>query len=180
VTTPSTYDTLAAEILPGVGGPGNVASVTHCATRLRLVLQDRDRADKAAVEAARGVITVVEAGGQFQVVIGKRVNNVYEALTASGEVATGGEVGGGVLAKAIDLVTSIFTPFLWVLAGTGLLRRCWLWGSNWRPTLQRPRPPRSCSRRPTRCSSSCPCCSPSPRRRSSRPTCSPRWRSPVR
>lgn len=122
MATPSKYDTLAAEILRGVGGPSNVASVTHCATRLRFVLRDRDRADKTAVEAARGVITVVEAGGQFQVVIGNTVNNVYEALTASGEVATGGEVGGGVLAKAIDLVTSIFTPFLWVLAGTGLLK----------------------------------------------------------
>jgi beta-glucoside PTS system EIICBA component len=123
VATPSKYDTLAEEILRGVGGAGNVQSVTHCATRLRFGLKDRARADKAAIEATRGVITVVESGGQFQVVIGNTVNNVYESLVASGKVEAGGEVAaGGMLAKAIDLITSIFTPFLWVLAGTGLLK----------------------------------------------------------
>jgi PTS system beta-glucosides-specific IIC component len=123
VATPSKYDLLAAEVIRGVGGADNVASVTHCATRLRFALKDRDKADKAAVEATRGVITVVESGGQFQVVIGNTVNNVYEAIVATGDVKPGGEVAaGGFLAKAIDLVTSIFTPFLWVLAGTGLIK----------------------------------------------------------
>lgn len=123
MASPSKYDTLADEVLRGVGGADNVQSVTHCATRLRFVLKDRERADKAAVEATRGVITVVESGGQFQVVIGNTVNSVYESLVARGEITAGGEVAaGGLLAKAIDLVTSIFTPFLWVLAGTGLLK----------------------------------------------------------
>ncbi|WP_159806533.1 beta-glucoside-specific PTS transporter subunit IIABC [Cellulomonas citrea] len=119
----SKYEKVAADVLRGVGGPSNIRSVTHCATRLRFVLNDRDKADKAAVEATQGVITVVEAGGQFQVVIGNTVANVYEALTATSGVATGeGGSSGGLLAKAIDLITSIFTPFLWVLAGTGLLK----------------------------------------------------------
>jgi hypothetical protein len=66
---------------------------------------------------------VVESGGQFQVVIGNTVNNVYEALITHGEVDAGGEVAaGGILPKAIDLIRSIFTPFLWVLAGTGMLK----------------------------------------------------------
>ena len=56
----------------------DVAAVTHCATRLRFQIMDRDKVDKAAVEYAKGVITVVEAGGQFQVVIGNTVSNVYE------------------------------------------------------------------------------------------------------
>lgn len=117
----SKYQTIADEVLRAVGGSENVASVTHCATRLRFRLKDRDRADKAAVEATRGVITVVEAGGQFQVVIGNTVNNVYQGLVERG-VSTEAASAGGFLARAIELVTSIFTPFLWVLAGTGLLK----------------------------------------------------------
>ena len=124
MATATKYDTLAAEILKAVGGEHNVAAVTHCATRLRFQLKDRDKADKAAVEGTKGVITVVESAGQFQVVIGNAVNNVYEALIASTSIQPGAEGGaqGGLMAKAIDLITSIFTPFLWVLAGTGLLK----------------------------------------------------------
>lgn len=123
MATATKHEALAQEILRAVGGEHNVASVTHCATRLRFQLKDRDKADKAAVEATKGVITVVEAGGQFQVVIGNTVANVYEALVASTNIQAGeGGASGGFLARAIDLVTSIFTPFLWVLAGTGLLK----------------------------------------------------------
>ncbi len=121
MATASKYQTIADDVLRAVGGVENVVSVTHCATRLRFRLRDRERADKAAVEATRGVITVVEAGGQFQVVIGNTVNSVFEAVAASG-VATEAASSGGFLARAIDLVTSIFTPFLWVLAGTGLIK----------------------------------------------------------
>jgi PTS system beta-glucosides-specific IIC component len=124
VATATKYDALAQDILRGVGGEHNVASVTHCATRLRFQLKDRDKADKAAVEATKGVITVVEAGGQFQVVIGNTVSNVYESIADSTTISTSAEGGaqGGFLGKAIDLITSIFTPFLWVLAGTGLIK----------------------------------------------------------
>ncbi|HQY34602.1 beta-glucoside-specific PTS transporter subunit IIABC [Actinotalea sp.] len=123
MATPSKYDQVAEGVLRAVGGASNVKSVTHCATRLRFQLNDRDKADKAAVEATRGVITVVESAGQFQVVIGNTVNNVYESLTAMPGVAAGeGGTSGGFLAKAIDLITSIFTPFLWILAGSGLLK----------------------------------------------------------
>jgi PTS system beta-glucosides-specific IIC component len=121
VASASKYQTIADDVLRGVGGADNVASVTHCATRLRFQLKDRDKADKAAVEATRGVITVVEAGGQFQVVIGNTVANVFEAISERG-IAAGSGSSGGLLARAIDLITSIFTPFLWVLAGTGLLK----------------------------------------------------------
>lgn len=124
MATATKYEKIAEDVLRGVGGASNVASVTHCATRLRFQLVDRAKADKAAVEATRGVITVVESGGQFQVVIGNTVANVYEALTATAGVTTaeGGGSSGGFVAKAIDLITSIFTPFLWVLAGSGLLK----------------------------------------------------------
>jgi PTS system beta-glucosides-specific IIC component len=122
MATASKYDTLADAILTGVGGESNVKSVTHCATRLRFQLDDAAKADKTAIEATPGVITVVEAGGQFQVVIGNTVNNVFEAMTARSNVSSAGTAAGGPLAKFIDLITSIFTPLLWVLAGTGLLK----------------------------------------------------------
>ncbi|MGN8244268.1 beta-glucoside-specific PTS transporter subunit IIABC [Cellulomonas soli] len=122
MATASKYDQIADDVLKAVGGESNVKSVTHCATRLRFQLNDRSKADKDAVEATRGVITVVEAGGQFQVVIGSTVANVYESLTNRASVTAEGGASGGLLARAIDLITSIFTPFLWVLAGSGLLK----------------------------------------------------------
>lgn len=123
MTTTTKHEDLALEVLRGVGGEANVASVSHCATRLRFQLKDPAKADKAAVEATRGVICVVEAGGQFQVVIGNNVVHAYEALLAKSNVSAGeGGVKGGLLARAIELITSIFTPFLWVLAGAGLLK----------------------------------------------------------
>ena len=68
------YRSLAVDVLDKVGGETNVASLTHCATRLRFKLKDVNKADKAAVERLAGVITVMEAGGQFQVVIGNNVS----------------------------------------------------------------------------------------------------------
>lgn len=123
MATASKYDQTAAGVLRAIGGTDNVVSLTHCATRLRFQLKDRDKADKEAVEGTRGVITVVEAGGQFQVVIGNSVGNVYASLVGQG--VSEDKAGGGSrnpLARAIDLITSIFTPFLWVLAATGLLK----------------------------------------------------------
>ena len=62
------YNKVAQDILDNVGGKSNVKNVTHCFTRLRFVLKDNSKADKSVVEHLEGVISVVEAGGQFQVV----------------------------------------------------------------------------------------------------------------
>ncbi|WP_263118833.1 beta-glucoside-specific PTS transporter subunit IIABC [Cellulomonas fimi] len=127
----SKYQTIAEDVLRGVGGKDNVASVVHCATRLRFRLKDRSQADKGAVEATSGVITVMESGGQFQVVIGNTVPKVHEALGELGvnigtdsDAAGDAEVGnkGNLMARFIDMITSIFTPFLWILAATGLIK----------------------------------------------------------
>ena len=122
------YRSLAVDVLDKVGGEGNVASLTHCATRLRFKLKDVNKADKAAVERLPGVITVMEAGGQFQVVIGNNVSIAYaeigqiSKLTAEGTDAGGGKEEGSLLNRFIALVSSIFTPILWPLAGAGLLK----------------------------------------------------------
>ncbi|MCR2799967.1 glucose PTS transporter subunit IIA [Microbacterium sp. zg-Y818] len=76
-------DSPAAEIVELVGGPGNIESLTHCATRLRFQLRDGDLVDKSAVEAVPGVMGAVpQAGDRFQVVIGGGVQTVYNDIMA--------------------------------------------------------------------------------------------------
>ena len=92
----------AKEIVDAVGGPGNIESLTHCATRLRFQLKDGDKADKDTAEKIPGVLGAVpQSGDRFQVVIGGGVQNVYNeimALPAMAGVGTGGGAaasGGG-------------------------------------------------------------------------------------
>lgn len=85
--------TTAADILPLIGGPGNVRASTHCATRLRLTLVDPERADTAAVEALPEVLAVVQAAGQYQIVVGNDVPSVHRAFQDElGEAGWGGSV----------------------------------------------------------------------------------------
>ncbi|MCT3313254.1 PTS beta-glucoside transporter subunit IIABC, partial [Lactiplantibacillus pentosus] len=78
----SKYAALATAIVTNVGGPGNVNSVIHCITRLRFYLKDEHRAQDAVIANLDGVIDVAKAGGQYQVVIGPAVNEVYDAVMA--------------------------------------------------------------------------------------------------
>lgn len=129
------YRTLAGDILEKVGGESNVASLAHCATRLRFRLKDASKADKAGVERLPGVITVMEAGGQFQVVIGNNVPLVFaevgklSSLTGDTEEADAGPKGN-LLNRFVALISAIFLPFLWTLAA----RRCSRRSSAPRPT----------------------------------------------
>lgn len=121
------YRALAGQILEKVGGEQNISSATHCATRLRLVLRDESVAATAAIEKMPGVITVIKAGGQYQVVIGNKVPQVYEGLTAittlgAASGAADDAPKGNVLNRFIQLISSIFLPSLWPLAGAGLLK----------------------------------------------------------
>ncbi len=122
------YRSLAEGILHEVGGEDNIASATHCATRLRLKLRDDSMADKAAVEKLPGVITVMRAGGQFQVVVGNDVPTVYAELgkitDLNGEdaPADGEAPRGNLFNRFIDLVSSIISPIIWPLAAAGLLK----------------------------------------------------------
>ncbi|TDL33385.1 beta-glucoside-specific PTS transporter subunit IIABC [Arthrobacter nitrophenolicus] len=123
------YRLLASDILEGVGGEKNIASATHCATRLRLKLRDESKADAAAIEQLSGVITVMKAGGQFQVVVGNNVPTVYAELGKITKL-TGDDAGaddepvahGNLFNRFIDLISSIFSPVIWPLAAAGLLK----------------------------------------------------------
>ncbi|MEC0167435.1 beta-glucoside-specific PTS transporter subunit IIABC [Paenibacillus graminis] len=121
---------LSKQIIMLVGGESNVNSVFHCATRLRFKLKDHGKADKAALEKTPGVITVVENSGQFQVVIGNNVSQVFEQImkeTSLQDAEKNGKADDasestGVLGKAVDIISSIFSPILGALAGAGVLK----------------------------------------------------------
>lgn len=74
------YNETADKILHAVGGAENIRMLTHCATRLRMEFNDRAKVNDAQIGALPGVISVVEKGGQFQIVIGNEVQQVYRLL----------------------------------------------------------------------------------------------------
>lgn len=120
---------LSKQIITLVGGESNVNSVFHCATRLRFKLKDSGKANKAALEKTPGVITVVESSGQFQVVIGNNVGQVYDQImkeTSLQDTEKNGKddesESTGILGKAVDIISSIFSPILGALAGAGVLK----------------------------------------------------------
>lgn len=124
------YRQTALDILQAIGGAENVVSVAHCATRLRLVIADNSRCDKAKVEAIDGVKGAFEAAGQLQIIIGTgTVNKVYdEFLAASGkQAASKEEVKQAAAAKApwykraIKTLGDVFVPIIPAIVASGLL-----------------------------------------------------------
>lgn len=121
----STNKEIAVRVLDAVGGKENVNSVVHCATRLRFKLKDEGKADTNRLNQDDDVIQVVQSGGQYQVVIGSHVSDVYRELTGvanfDGESEKSAEKGNP-LNQLIDIISSIFTPFLGAMAGAGVLK----------------------------------------------------------
>jgi len=121
-------DDLAAGIVAGVGGATNIRSVGHCTTRLRLVLADRTAADRTAVRALPGVMSTVERGGQFQVVIGQHVGQVDRQVRSLVSAAKDGApvdeapAAVSLVDRAFDLLTGTFHPLLWALVGSSMIK----------------------------------------------------------
>lgn len=80
------HEQLAKDILSGVGGKQNINSVVHCATRLRFKLKNDNNAKTDELKNLPGVITVMQSGGQYQVVVGNEVSDVYKALLQVGNM----------------------------------------------------------------------------------------------
>lgn len=118
------YKTVAANILKNVGGAENVTDLTHCFTRLRFVLKNEELANKAVIEKLEGVIQVVVAGGQFQVVIGTKVNKVYDEIlpmvNLSGEKVEAEK--GSIWNSILQGISKIFTPLVPAIAASGLIK----------------------------------------------------------
>ena len=124
------YEKLAADIVKNVGGKENVISLAHCITRLRFKLKDEKKANADILKAMDGVITVVKSGGQFQIVVGTTVGEIYDEILASqGIQGAGGDAAAEEddtpkkpLDLFIDTVSGIFTPVLGVLAASGMVK----------------------------------------------------------
>lgn len=121
------YAELAKQILEKVGGKENVAFLTHCATRLRFTLKDETKADMDALKKTKGVMGVVNKGGQFQVIIGSDVASVYKPLTELGNFADGNDNKNdvekkGKLVQVFDTIAGIFTPIIPAITGAGMIK----------------------------------------------------------
>lgn len=119
------YPKLANDILEAVGGESNVTGATRCATRLRLVLKQSSPQAKEAVASMPGVITVVENAGQFQVVIGQHVGEVYDEFAKLVNLDTAEEQTehkGTILNRIIATMSAVFAPFVYILAAAGIMQ----------------------------------------------------------
>lgn len=128
----SKYDGLSRIILQNVGGKGNINAITHCVTRLRFNLKDESKANTEILKATDGIVTVMQSGGQYQVVIGNHVPDVFASIVSVGHLenlatkADGDEDSPKEKMKPFDafvsIVTGVFTPFLGVFCACGILK----------------------------------------------------------
>ena len=119
------YNQIAKDILTNVGGSGNVKGLTHCFTRLRFQLKDSKKANKETIEHLEGVISVVESGGQFQVVLGTKVNQVYDAIIPMISIDETTEISEekvSIWNRILIAVSAMFTPMVPAIAASGLLK----------------------------------------------------------
>ena len=129
----SKYDGLARIIIQNVGGKSNIVSLTHCITRLRFKLKDESKANTDILKGTDGVVTVIQSGGQYMVVIGNQVADVYDAVISVGHLesvaaAPSDDADDGPKEKMnpfnafVSIVTSVFSPFLGVLCACGIIK----------------------------------------------------------
>lgn len=120
------YARLASQIVDEVGGVGNITVATRCATRLRLGLREIPAGAKEKVSALPGVISVLERGGQFQVVIGTHVGEVHEAVVAllptDSSEDSFEQPKESILNRVIATMSATIMPFVYVLAAAGFLQ----------------------------------------------------------
>jgi len=120
------FNTSAKEIIAGVGGAKNVATLIHCSTRLRFTLNDFDQVDLEALKKVDGVLGAVIAGGQCQVIIGNDVIEMFDAVDAQLAGKTGSTAAKGPKQSfgkvALDFIIGVFQPLVPAIAGGGILK----------------------------------------------------------
>lgn len=130
------YKKTAAEILPLIGGKENILSLVHCATRLRFSLADGKAFQAEELKKVKGVMGAMFTGGQYQVIIGTDVNHVYDNLlhmtgleggsveiVEQADLKNGGSGNGsGKMAKAMDIISSLFTPAIAAITGAAMIK----------------------------------------------------------
>lgn len=128
------YTKLADDIVSYVGGQENVISLYHCITRLRFKLKDTSiaKVNKDKIEKLTGVLSVVEANGQFQVVIGSDVSDVFQTILANYHIKNAldnteaddveSDKTGNIVIRFFNTLSAIFNPIIIALAGAGMLK----------------------------------------------------------
>ena len=120
------YEEVSKKIIEAVGGEKNIASATHCMTRLRLVLNDESKAQDDKVQSIKGVKSVIRQGGQYQIVIGNEVSNLFKTFEKMGNFGEneGGAVKptGNILQRMFGFVAGCMTPMLPAMLGTGMVK----------------------------------------------------------
>lgn len=122
------YEKLAREIVKNVGGKDNIISLVHCVTRLRFKLRDEGKANDEAVKSMDGVVTLMKSGGQYQIVIGNHVPDVFADVCEVANIKSN-SVGQkeskekrSVGAVIMDYMSAIITPTMGVLCASGILK----------------------------------------------------------
>lgn len=127
----SRFEKIAEEILERIGGAANISNCTHCMTRLRFTLKDTSLVKVEEIEALQGVLGIKNAGGQFQVIIGKDVNDVYDCVckianikTTELDITDGEEAGEKkkIGQQILDYISNAFIPLVPALVGSGMLK----------------------------------------------------------
>ncbi len=121
------YDELAQTIIQNVGGEDNIISITHCITRLRFQLKDESRANTNVLKQTEGIVTVMQSGGQYQVVIGNHVPDVYACVVKHAHISSENKTDEkkekmSLGAAFIDIVSGTFQPILAVLCAAGIIK----------------------------------------------------------
>lgn len=119
------YQELARKIVENVGGKENINGLTHCITRLRFKLKNEEKANDEILKNMDGIVMVMRAGGQYQVVIGNHVPVVFEEVIKAGNLTFDEAVSTEKMRPfdmLIDGISGCFQPFLAILAAGGMIR----------------------------------------------------------
>ena len=121
----SKYETLAKEIIKNVGGAENINSLIHCVTRLRFQLKDEGKANDDVLKNMSGVVTVMKSNGQYQVVIGNHVPEVYADVCKLAGITNSNQDSTKKMSikdKIFDAISGIFAPTLGLLCASGMIK----------------------------------------------------------
>lgn len=123
----SNYNELAKTIIKNVGGKENISSLTHCVTRLRFQLIDESKANDEVLKNTAGIVTVMRSAGQYQVVIGSHVPDVYKVVCEIAEISTEKPAAKSdkkmtFMEKFFDFVSGIMLPSISILSASGIIK----------------------------------------------------------
>ena len=122
------YNHLGNEIIKNIGGVENIKQLTHCATRLRFEFFDKSKVNTSKIESLDGVISTVKSGGQYQIVIGNEVQNVFRLIKAqipdsqSSKEPDSTPEETSIINRIISVISTTFTPVIPALIGGGMIK----------------------------------------------------------